>query len=396
MGLLGDLRNALEDEFAVLIDKDDIKPGDPWRQTLNAWIGGCHAAVFLLTEKALQSEYVAYEVTVLTYRERNLPAHKCTLVPIFIHPVTDDAVKQARGFGASQIAEYQGISAKTSSEVVEKVVAALRGLALHPTPIEDEEIFVESVLKKFVPERKVTQSLDILNVDLGGWKADPYRSLALSLLSRGLDDLTSQVILGIRSYIKDRETLETLFELIATSWIDLRSTQCLARIARDIVGPRLVALSAESDFTARKYVERAGPPSDRWNVAPVTALFSEAALQSLHHEIEQALRSELRLDPGDSLTDYLGWSEQKKLPIFVALPAAGISSNILRELHISFPTVTFLLLAGIEKAAVNAIERQNIQVLEPRLHPEFESAFIKAYRDERLGLVETYLRKYGL
>ena len=398
MGLLDDLRKALDNDFAILIDKDDIKVGDPWRQTLNTWIGGCDAAIVLLTEKALQSEYVAYEVTVLTYREKNLPAYKCTVIPVFIDPVNDEAVRKARGFRASLLAEYQGITAKARDEVVRKVQEALSGLTLLPSPIEEQEIFVENLLRKLVPESKVTQSLNSLNVDLGGWKVDPFRSLALALLSRGLGDLTSDVILSIRSYIKDRETLETLFEIVATSWIDVRSTQCLEHIARNSLEPRLVALNATSDFIARKYVERAGnrPPGDSWNVAPVTAIFSETAVESLRSEIEQSLRNEIRLDPSDNLADYLQWSERKKLPIFVALPAPGITTGILGQLRTSFPTVTFLLLAGIERPVVNAIEQQNIQVLEPRLHPDFEPAFIKTYQNERLGLVETYLRKHGL
>jgi hypothetical protein len=352
----------------------------------------------LLTDKALQSEYVAYEVTVLTYREKNLPAHKCTVIPVFIDPVNDDAVRKARGFRASLIAEYQGINAKARHEIVQKVQTALNGLAILPSPIEEQEIFVENLLRKLVPQSKVTQSLDTLNVDLGGWNVDPFRSLALALLSRGLDDVTSDIILGIRSYIKDRETLETLFEIVATSWIDVRSTQCLEHIARNSLEPRLVALNATSDFIARKYVERAGnrPPGDSWNVAPVTAVFSETAVESLHQEIERSLRNEIRLAPGDNLTDYLQWSEKKKLPIFVALPAPGITTGILGQLRASFPTVTFLLLAGVERPVLNAIEQQNIQVLEPRLHPDFEPVFMKTYKAERLGLVETYLRKHDL
>lgn len=58
--------------------------------------------------------------------------------------------------------------------------------------------------------------------------------------------------------------------------------------------------------------------------------------------------------------------------------------------------MTFLLLAGVERPVLNAIEQQNIQVLEPRLHPDFEPVFMKTYKAERLGLVETYLRKHDL
>lgn len=75
--LLNELRAGLEavkdadgnQKFAVLIDKDNLELGVLWRQTLNTWIGGCDVAIALLTEKALNSDYVLYETTVLRYRE---------------------------------------------------------------------------------------------------------------------------------------------------------------------------------------------------------------------------------------------------------------------------------------------------------------------------------------
>lgn len=94
--LLDELRAGLEavkDEdnhqrFAVLIDKDDLDPGMLWRQTLNTWIGSCDVAIVLLTQTALTSDYVQYETTVLRYREVSVPEHKCTVMPVLIHPVT--------------------------------------------------------------------------------------------------------------------------------------------------------------------------------------------------------------------------------------------------------------------------------------------------------------------
>ena len=42
------------------------------------------------------------------------------------------------------------------------------------------------------------------------------------MLCRGLDDTTADIIVKIRSKIRSRADLETLFETLATSWIDLR------------------------------------------------------------------------------------------------------------------------------------------------------------------------------
>ena len=79
--LLDALSAALEEEFAVRVDKDHLKLGDNWRNTLNTWIGGCDAAIVLLSSKALKSAFVAYEASILTFRP-NL-----TVIPVFLSGV---------------------------------------------------------------------------------------------------------------------------------------------------------------------------------------------------------------------------------------------------------------------------------------------------------------------
>jgi hypothetical protein len=397
--LLDDLRTALQDDFAVLIDKDDLKAGDPWRQTLNTWIGGCDVAIVLLTPKALLSEYVAYEVTILTYREKSLPAQKCTLIPVFLGSVNDKAVREARGFGAAQIAEWQAIVGNPGPELVEQIRQKLAGLRILPSPIEEQELYLENVFRDLVPRGKIEDALDKLNVELDGWKVEPARSLALALISRGLNAATIDVILSIRAYIRDRERLETMFEIMATSWIDLRSSRRLETIAMGGRDQRVVAVNAASDFIARKYVWRAGnrPPTDSWNMAAVTGIFSEVAIDPLQMEIRRSLQQVFRLGADEDLQDQLDWYDEKRQPVFVALPAAGMTTTILGQLRASFPTVTFFLLAGGDKPLLSAMEAQNIELLEPRLTPDFdEPAFIRNYKRERLGAVETYLRQHGL
>jgi len=395
LDLLNGLRTALENDYAVLVDKDNLVPGDPWRQTLNTWIGGCDAAIVLVTSKALASPYVAYEVTVLTYR-RALPDHNCLVVPVFIDPVTDETVRAVRAFEPLQLTELQAVKGKH-----EDIAALVRQRLVPPqapavSPLDAQETWLTDLLTRKVPEPVVLTALDTFQVELEGWTAEPCRSLALALLSHGLDRLTIDFVLTIRSYLNDRLTLETLFEMLATSWIDLRSARCLEKIARGARERRVVALDASSDFVARKYVQRAGnrPPSDSWPLAPVTAVFSEAALDPLQREIERSLRQEIRLGQDDDLQDSLEWSDENAQPVFVALPAAGVTPGILAQLRARFPTVTFFLLAG---GVVNAVEAQSIELLEPRLTPGFdEPGFIKQYKRDRLGAVDLYLRQHGL
>jgi hypothetical protein len=398
--LLDDLRKALEVEFAVLIDKDNLEPGDPWRQTLNTWIGACDVAIVLLTPKALASEYVAYEATILSFREKSLPAQKCTLIPVFLDPVNDAMVRAARGFGAAQIAESQAVVGKPGPEMVEKIRNKLAGLTILTSPLQAHESYLEAMFRDKVPKQEVYNALGTLKVDVGGWGDDPERSLALAMISRGLDEATISVIVNIRSYINNRERLNMLFEILATSWIDLRSSRRLEEIALGGRQQRQVALNTGLDFIVGQYVWRAGkrPPTDPWNMTAVTATFGEAAFDPLHREIETSLRRKFVLEQEDDLQDTLDWYEDViQHPVFVALPAAGLNASILNQLRTAFPTLTFVLMAGSDRDARKAIEAQSIELLEPGLSDQFdEKTYVSNYNRNRREAVERYLKQHGL
>src|SRR3954453_20164733 len=54
----------------VVVDRDDLDLGTTWRSTINTWIGGCDVAIVLLSPAALESAFVAYEASILTYRRQ--------------------------------------------------------------------------------------------------------------------------------------------------------------------------------------------------------------------------------------------------------------------------------------------------------------------------------------
>jgi hypothetical protein len=388
MALLDDLRRALEEDgrFAVLIDKDNLELGDRWRHTLNTWIGGCDIAIVLLTEKALQSTYVQYEVNVLTYRESSLPEQKCTLIPIFLSPVTAAKVRELPEFSPSQFTESQGFEGRYTTDgdraqIVGQVKRKLIGFQPLTSSIEAQERWIEALLtsNKRLLDKTLKDALDKLKVDLGGWIAEPRRSLALALLSCGLNTTTVRVILDLLPYITTKEDLESLFETVATSWIDLRSTSCLQKIALD-VQQRLAALNARTDFIARKYVERAIKPGRIW-FAPLTGVHAEKPIEELSDEIRRSLIRTLDLDAGDDLQTELQTSEELGDPIFVSMAVPGITATMLRQLRDSFPGVTFLLLAGRDESDLSAVVEQKIQFLEPRLTKDFdEELFLHNYQ----------------
>src|SRR5262249_44531215 len=154
------------------------------------WIGGCDIAIVLLTEKALRSIYVQYEVNVLTYRESSLPQQKCTLIPIFLSPVTAAKVRELPEFSPSQFTEFQGFEGRYTTggdraQIVGQVKQKLFGFQPVTSPIEAQERWIEALLtsNKRLLDKTMKDALDKLKVDLGGWIGEPSRSLALALLS---------------------------------------------------------------------------------------------------------------------------------------------------------------------------------------------------------------------
>ena len=397
LATLHQLRTRLDGDFSVLVDQD-LQPGTSWRHTLNTWIGACDAAVLLLTEKALLSDFVAYEVGILTYRENHAGDKKCKVIPVFLPPVDYKAVQAAKGFGPAQLNETQAVIAKTTEEQIQKIEAALVGVKCGITPLDDQEIFLENLFSSpSFPLAKVEQALSQLGVTLDGWDVNPCRSLALAFLSRGLDKSTLKRIDELRGYIKDGESLEALFEIVATSWIDLRSVRSLERIATGAQKGRVLALNAAGHLIASKYVHRAGnrPPTDPWPMAPVTA--TDLSAKALQREIDRAIRQQIGLSESEDLKEALETMESLlDKPVLVALPAAGVSDSILAQLRATFPTVTFFLLAGDEEPVLQCILQQQIEILEPRLQAGFESAFTSQYTIARTVIVDTYLKTHGL
>lgn len=66
----------------VLLDQDGLSPGKNWYNILNWWMNNCDTALVLLSKDALKSKFVAYEVSILTYRLRTNP--KFRLFPILV------------------------------------------------------------------------------------------------------------------------------------------------------------------------------------------------------------------------------------------------------------------------------------------------------------------------
>src|SRR5262249_11324638 len=79
--ILAALVDKLRGDYAILLDRETLVPSEDWRSTLNVWIGSCDAAVILVTQQSVASEFCQYEWSILSYRRRVRP--QFLVIPIY-------------------------------------------------------------------------------------------------------------------------------------------------------------------------------------------------------------------------------------------------------------------------------------------------------------------------
>jgi hypothetical protein len=387
-----------DDRFHVLLDRlqadpennSRILPGDAWRARINLWVGACDAAVILVSQAALDSPYVAYETSILSYRrafDRSL-----RVIPVLVPPVTPETLKGSR-LGPHQLGELQVVQGGSTDLVVERVLKALRDARYFESPVERRAGHLADVLEE-ADDRDVIAASEALGLDPGPWlpQATPAEDrhrrlrLAVQLLSVGMGGAT-QALLLLRKRMRDAAAVDRMIDLVASSWVDYRSTTRIPLVVRDHAGPRTLGVNASNTDTASLYmvcaasndaVSHANGVVDSWFVAPVNGAAGEKTLDDLEAEIRGSLEYALNVAPdrldGD-LKDLFTWK-----PVLVVLAqSAGLKVEMLPELHERIKHVTFFLLTGGQEGA-SALRDSPVEFLIPELGEDDEDAILNAYR----------------
>jgi len=126
------LKARFGEALHILVDRDGLIPGDDWNRELNLWLAECHAAVILVSHRALEkSDWVAKEAAILGWRKALDPDF--TLIPITIEGESCASDLAQGFFGSLDMARIQAIHARRSAA---EIVAAIdRGFAKHQTLI---------------------------------------------------------------------------------------------------------------------------------------------------------------------------------------------------------------------------------------------------------------------
>jgi len=376
-----------------LMDRQDLEPGDMWRARINLWVGGCDAAVMLLSPQALQSDWVFYEMALLTYRNETDPGF--LVLPVYVD-ITPEEVAASR-FHSTAMTSIQNVpgAGRTVAVIVDDVVKELAKAAYRSdSPVERQAKRLASRLDLF-EKKALEEASGFIQYDLKPWlPADDVRLLlAVQLQSVGMEAaipalMSLQYNLPAALAEPERERwLHEVTELVASSWVDYRSSDRIAEIAKAKTVRFAVGLNTSSDLTARMYVLRAGLEEPRpWMVVSCDGIVGQKTtretIDELTAKVARAIGGALKSAP-DLATVAAKLRTRNKVvsqPLFVSLPAAGISDEILTALLVTFPHVVFFLLMGEDGLSREPLlTSAMLEILFPHLVRGDEALFLEAY-----------------
>lgn len=427
------LYNAIpKDTYDVFLDKESLQKGSNWREHINRRLDDCHAAIVLVSKRALRADawWVPYEVAVLG-RRADRPGTRFRLFPV--HLVSYDSVQDWKAADPTEALKRQPISApwqetwaagappnglspaaqQALEQGVAQVVSKLESAVPGPTPLERTakpltellENMTESFCKHRLGELGEAPGFSI--------DSDPLAyKLAVTLLSKGLNE-SRTVLWRIRGDPGEtgRRILPDVVDILACAWVDEGS---LSVLRKAVDGERAVATTAAKPLTAEFYVWRGLEepyPSLGWKAVVLNfqaggntlaeqqnelrveilksliATFQEDD-QSMGEEAETLLTLPAR-DATDSLLDaaqakvdamvstYAGVGPR----FFVVLKRSELNASLLGFLKQRFPGISFFLLGCARPNEDSLIRRGKVALLEPFVETSDESRYHKDYNE---------------
>jgi hypothetical protein len=384
--------------FGLLLDKVTLEPGDLWRSRINLWVGGCDAAVIILSRAALESPYVAYEVSILSYRVAM--GDSLLLIPILLEDVSVEDLKKSR-LSPAQLAELQTVqgNGKSATEIAQEVVAKLEKSVLTPgeTPIERRARGLAGELDVFDPVH-LEKAASFLDCQIDCWIPDVQGKLrlrlAIQLLSVGMNGAID-ALLSLRDSLpsiltkqQKSEWMQRVSEYVASSWVDARSVERLPTIAKGETAISAVGLNISHLVSMTMYVHCASSQDQfpgTWYQSFCDGVVGEDRIEQvvkrLIEKLERVLAACLACQLEEVREELARMNSRRRQAIVVALPVDGLSDEILKALSRELPQVTFFLLLGVLNTGGAKLSEETVEILFPELTSGYETRFLQDYQD---------------
>jgi len=353
------VRDRLAESSGPRIDCLDIAYGERFKEQLAWWLSYCHAAVVLLSEDALASPWVRYELSVLVNRER---LGELTLIVLLLDGMTPARLAELSALDPHALGDLQGATLATDATdadidgVLERVAAAA-GCELS---IERLVHGVNGCLAGVRDTVALARARERLRAELGDadpWLDDPRLAdvadqgvklrwaLAGELCAMPVDPLYAPLEELAQAAVVMADQLDRIVDLSAMTVFDAAST---ATLYAEMRAPRLgVVLGCTRQALAELAPDAALQvhPSAKhrcfWLHEPLTG----ASPEDYVHQIEQQLRRAIDDDGGD-FDRLLARRRRRGHPLVVLLAGCdGLTPKLLAEIRARLPDFSFVVLA---------------------------------------------------
>ncbi|MEA2174820.1 MAG: hypothetical protein QOD00_2412 [Blastocatellia bacterium] len=374
----------LEQEFKVLCDQerlgkeeDQLLAGQDWRAKLFYWMSQAQGAVIIFSERALASDWVRAESSILAWRRLMDRNQRFTLIPVLLDPVKRSDLEQKQ-FSPMRLTELELVRNQDAARISAKVREGLAHLLKGQPP----ETFIEKLERKIarllrhVDEPELKSAAQSIGANIDEWGADtnPQMMLAAEMIRRGLSSAV-RVLLELDVSLT-REARRELIDLVAPTWVDLSAASGIPEIAAREGARRLLrvngGLMGVEEFTGNSFIRRAcgRSPDLAWAVLPIPNAAGEDAVGYYKHAIRKQLQSrvvkvENAKDP--QIRSVLERKDRDQEPVFILFSPPLPDRAVLDELRREFPTLTFFLLTGDCTVSEQVRELSGGEFLQPEL-----------------------------
>lgn len=350
------------------LDHLDIAEADRWRRTVAWWLSACQVAVVLLSEEALASSWVGFELSVLAHREQ---LGNLRLVLVYVGVRRDDVVGRPN-LDHLQLGDIQANHELADAEPDEATLDALArdidalGDILAP-PLEQLVVRVADGLRDVADHRVTAARAELDGPLFDPWlaaAADHRRDLRHDFGEAYCATPLDRTYPALQTLAQDdrltEQGLHGLVDLNVMAAFDPHSIDQL-HMAGLGHGPadrrRSLVTSITRTDLAQVATDSVGfhdgvlYPFCFVVQGPVTGRGPADVVDGLARELLDAVAE--KADEDETPEEFLAAVVRRRHPVFVLLTSgAGITAPVLADLEGRFPGVVFLVLSSASRTMV--------------------------------------------
>ncbi|GGR93336.1 hypothetical protein GCM10010169_42240 [Micromonospora fulviviridis] len=356
-------------ELEVWIDQREVAAGDRFEQAVCLSLIRCSAAVVLVDQDALTSEYMQEEARLLGWRktlEPDLPIIPVLLGNVSALDFADSPLGRAGGLAALSVLtptnrkQNEAAARQTAREISDQV-------GVVPLPpraarwVNDVAHFISAA-----PGHALEEAARTLGIGLDTLQAhrEKHALVAAALLNSSLP-VAYQVIRTIAEYLP-AGSLTSAKRRLVPLWVDLDHARTLMSVSEAPSQRRIVHLIAGRLLPAQHAVLRASPSPDSVQMAQLSGVAGEDMAAELIARYDDRLRSAMHFHPDDGPADVERYLQHENTVAFALIKCDQVPTRIVKEVVLElmrrFPGIVFALVSAQPAADSTIIRGRRIQL----------------------------------